>query len=196
MSRAFVDEDSGSDEADDLAEIPLPLPAGAKNYMTSEGAARLAAELRELAEDELPRAQAALAVAEPGDQAPAIRRISEIERRLSYLRRMEALLEVVQEPASVERVVFGLEVEVDEDGAKRVYRIVGANESEPEAGLLSWASPVARALVGKRVGDIAVALLPRGERRMKVLEIRKAAPAARTAVPDSRARGATSARKP
>jgi transcription elongation factor GreB len=176
MSRAFVDEDSGSDEADDLAEIPLPLPAGAKNYMTPEGAARLSAELREFAERELPRAQAALAASEAGDQAAAIRRVSELERRLSYLRRMEALLEAVPDPASTDRVVFGLEVAVAEEGGERAYRIVGADESDPEAGLLSWASPVARALIGKRVGETAVAVLPKGERRMRVLAIRRAAP--------------------
>ena len=112
-----------------------------------------------------------------GDKATAIRRVSEVERRLAYLRRMEALLQVVEEPSSTERVVFGLEVLVDEgEGAKRSYRIVGADESDPERGLLSWASPVARALVGKRIGDLAVAALPKGERRMRVLEIRKAEP--------------------
>lgn len=173
MSRAFVDEDSGSDEADDLAEIPLPLPYGSKNYMTSEGAARLEAELRQLADRELPRARAALASAAPGDQGAAIRGISEIERRLLYLRRMESLLEVVQEPTSTERVVFGLSVRiVEEGGAERTFRIVGADESDPERGLLSWASPVARSLIGKRAGDVAVAMLPGGERRMRVLEIR------------------------
>jgi len=174
MSRAFVDEDSGSDEADDLADIPLPLPAGAKNYMTPEGAVRLSAELRRLVEGELPRAKAALAAAEPGDQSAAIREVSEIERRLAYLRRMESLLEVVQEPNSTERVVFGLEVQIEEGGAERTYRIVGADESDPDRGLLSWASPVARSLVGKRVGDLAVAALPRGERRMRIVEIRRA----------------------
>lgn len=175
MSRAFVDEDSGSDEADDLADIPLPLPAGAKNYMTPRGAAALLSELRGLSESELPKAQAALAQAASGEQASAIRKVSEVERRLAYLRRMEALLQVVEEPASTERVVFGLEVLVSEEdvGVERSYRIVGVDESSPQNGLLSWASPVARALVGKRVGDLAVAVLPRGERRMRVLAIRR-----------------------
>jgi len=172
MSRAFVDEDSGSDEADDLTEIPLPLPSGSRNYMTPEGAARLSADLRELVERELPRAKAALASASPGDQATAIRKLSEIERRLSYLRRMESLLEVVQEPASTERVVFGLAVRIAEEGSEeRTYRIVGADESDPERGLLSWASPIARSLIGKRVGDESVAALPAGERRLRILEI-------------------------
>jgi transcription elongation factor GreB len=172
MSRAFVDEDSGSDEADDLADIPLPLPPGSKNYMTSEGAARLSSELRELAERELPRARAALASASGDDPASAIRAVSEIERRLTYLRRMEALLEVVQEPADADRVVFGLSVRVaDADGSESTYRIVGVDESDPGRGLLSWASPIARALIGKRVGDAALASLPGGERRMRVLDI-------------------------
>ena len=176
MSRAFVSEDSGSDEADDLADIPLPLPPGAKNYMTKAGAAILSAELRELGERALPHAQAELASSAAGDQGGAIRKISEIERRLSYLRRMEALLEVVDEPTSTDRVVFGLEVLVaGEDGTERSYRIVGADESDPDRGLLSWASPVARSLIGKRVGDLAIAALPRGDRRIRVLSIRRSA---------------------
>ena len=180
MSRAFVDEDSGSDEADDLAEIPLPLPPGSRNYMTPEGASRLSAELRELSERELPKARAALASPSQDDPASAIRRVSMIERRLSYLGRMEALLEVVQEPASAERVVFGLSVRVaDADGTEKAYRIVGADESDPDKGLLSWASPIARSLIGKRVGDIAVAALPGGQRRMRVLEIAVAGGAGR-----------------
>jgi len=54
MSRAFVDEDAGSDEADGMHDIPLPLPSGARNYMTPKGAMKLAEELRTLTEAERP----------------------------------------------------------------------------------------------------------------------------------------------
>ena len=173
MSRAFVDEDSGSDEADDLHELPLPLPQGAKNYMTPEGALALADELRGLTEIERPRAEALLAAAPPADSAAHIRRISHLDQRISYLARMKSALEVVSLPGSLERVVFGLEVGVRDEGSgeERSYRIVGVDESDPDRGLLSWASPVARSLVGKRVGELAVARLPRGECRMRILSI-------------------------
>ena len=83
MSRAFVDEDAGSDEAEGMLEIPIPLPAGAKNYMTSEGGARMVAELRALNDIDRPRAAAALAAALPADESESLRRLSEIDRRVS-----------------------------------------------------------------------------------------------------------------
>ncbi|HWP68392.1 MAG TPA: GreA/GreB family elongation factor [Rectinemataceae bacterium] len=172
MSRAFVDEDGGSDEAGGLFDIPLPLPAGAKNYMTPEGASRMADELRRLVDSDRPRALAALAAAAQADKATSIRHLSEIDRRISYLGRMQSSLEVVSTPATTERIVFGLAAKVSEgDGKEREYRIVGVDESDPENGLLSWASPIAKALIGKRVGEIAVAHLPVGERRMRILAI-------------------------
>lgn len=171
MSRAFVDEDAGSDEAEGMHDIPLPLPSGSKNYMTAEGAATLSDELRSLSEVERPKAAAALAAS--ADDATAIRRIAELDRRISYLGRMKAALEVVDEAASTERVVFGLVILVEEeDGEKREYRIVGADESDPDRGLLCWASPVARALIGKGLGEVARARLPKGEKKMRILGIR------------------------
>ena len=180
MSRAFVDEDAGADETDGMHEIPLPLPPGARNYMTPEGAILMADELRRLAEEERPRAAGALAAAEPAAKAEFLRRISAIDRRVSYLTRMKAALSVVEPPASVERVVFGLVVSVREEGGgpgggggrTADYRIVGADESDPERGCVSWASPIAKALIGKRVGEAAVVKLPVGERRLRVIGIR------------------------
>lgn len=190
MSRAFVDEDAGADETDGMHEIPLPLPPGARNYMTPEGALLMADELRRLVEEERPRAAGALAAAEPAAKAEFLRRISTIDRRVSYLSRMKAALSVVEPPASAERVVFGLVVRVGEErvreeggfwqgpdagdalGATTEYRIVGADESDPERGYVSWASPIAKALIGKRVGEVAVVRLPVGENRLRVLAIR------------------------
>ena len=172
MSRAFVDEDAGSDEAEGMLDIPLPLPPGAKNYMTPEGASRMADELRRLADSERPRALAALSAADQADKSDSIRHLSEIDRRISYLGRMKSSLEVIAAPASTERIVFGLAARVrEDDGIERIYHIVGVDESNPERGLLSWASPIAKALIGKRVGEMTVARLPVGERHMLILEI-------------------------
>lgn len=186
MSRAFVDEDAGSDEADGMHEIPLPLPQGARNYMTSEGALRIETELRRLSEVDRPKASGALAAAESADKADSIRKLSEIDRRIAYLARMKSLLEVVEAPASVERVVFGLVVRVREEDSQAegspvardapnaretLYRIVGVDESDPERGYISWASPIAKALIGKRKGDIVLARLPKEECHLRILEI-------------------------
>jgi transcription elongation factor GreB len=186
VSRAFVDEDAGADETEGMHEIPLPLPPGARNYMTPEGAILLADELRRLAEEERPRAAKALAAAEQAEKAESLRRISAIDRRISYLTRMKAALSVVEPPANPERVVFGLVVKVREEGVREEsgagagadagvhaeYRIVGVDESDPERGYVSWASPVAKALIGKRAGEIAVVKLPVGEQRLRIMEIR------------------------
>jgi transcription elongation factor GreB len=188
MSRAFVDEDAGADETDGMHEIPLPIPPGARNYMTPEGALLMAEELRRLAEEERPRAAGALAAAEQAAKAEFLRRISTLDRRISYLSRMKAALSVVEPPASAERVVFGLVVRVSEERARgeggaeldgsggqngnAEYRIVGADESDPGRGYVSWASPIAKALIGKRVGEVATVRLPVGESRLRVLEIR------------------------
>ena len=184
MSRAFVDEDAGADETDGMHEIPLPITPGARNYMTPEGALLMAEELRRLAEEERPRAAGALAAAEQAAKAEFLRRISTIDRRITYLTRMKAALSVVEPPASAERVVFGLVVSVGEErdrvreqgelerGSTIDYRIVGADESDPERGYVSWASPIAKALIGKRVGEAATVRLPVGEQRLRVLGIR------------------------
>lgn len=185
MSRAFVDEDAGADETEGMHEIPLPLPPGARNYMTPEGATLMADELRRLAEEGRPRAAAALSAADPAAKAESLRRISAIDRRISYLARMKAALSVVEPPANAERVVFGLVAKVREEGVApdgaglagggrpdMEYRIVGADESDPERGYVSWASPIAKALIGKRVGEIAMVRLPFGEQRLRIVEIR------------------------
>jgi len=172
VSRAFVDEDAGSDEAEGMLDIPLPLPPGAKNYMTPTGASKMADEFRRLTDLDRPRAMAALSAAGQADKSDSIRRLSMIDRRISYLRKMKSSLEVVDAPSTSERVVFGLVVKVREDsGAEMSYRIVGVDEADPEQGLLSWASPIAKSLIGKRVGEMAIARLPVGELRLRILEI-------------------------
>ncbi|MDX9826820.1 MAG: GreA/GreB family elongation factor [Spirochaetia bacterium] len=172
MSRAFVDEDSGSDETDDMHEIPLPIAPGMKNYMTPEGALHMMEELRSLIEVERPKAAAVLAGVEAEAKAGPLREISLIDRRISYLSRMKASLEVVEPPPSLERVVFGLVARVkDEAGKEASYRIVGVDESDPERGLISWGSPVAKALIGRSTGDRVLVKLPLGERRMKIIGI-------------------------
>ncbi len=170
MSRAFVNEDAGSDETDDMHDIPLPLPPGVRNYMTPVGARRLAEELRSLSDEQRPKAAAVLAAAE--DKAEALRALSQIDRRIAYLSRMKASLEVVEPPASLERIVFGLVAEVRaSDGSESSYRIVGVDESDPERGWINWASPVAKALIGRAVGDQVVVKLPMGESRLKIIGI-------------------------
>ena len=125
MSRAFVDESASESRENDAPELKIPLPPGAKNYVTPDGGVRLRAELEQL-----------LAIAPP--------RLREVERRIEYLTRMRALMEVVSPPGrDPERVVFGTVVTVREPGgAERTYRLVGVDESDPSRGWVSWISPL------------------------------------------------------
>ncbi|WP_370681826.1 transcription elongation factor GreA [Comamonas sp. GB3 AK4-5] len=96
-------------------------------------------------------------------------RIAEIESKLSSAQ--------VIEPSSVDaggRVVFGATVELeDEDsGAAVTYQIVGEDEADLKLGLINISSPIARALIGKEEGDVAVVQAPGGERRYEVVAVK------------------------
>ena len=81
---------------------------------------------------------------------------------------------VVRQDAETRRdvVVFGATVEVeDEDGKRSRYTLVGADESDPSAGKLSWKSPVGRALLKKKVGDVVTVARPAGEIELEIIAI-------------------------
>jgi transcription elongation factor GreB len=154
MSRAFVDESASESREGDAPELKIPLPAGARNYVTPEGAARTRAELDALRAAPQPR-------------------LREAERRIQYLTRMTAIMEVVAPSAGpVDRAAFGTAVTVREPGGgERVYRIVGVDESDPSLGRVSWVSPLARALMGRRPGDTVAVSLPTGQARLTVVAV-------------------------
>jgi len=145
-----------------------------KTPMTVEGAARLRAELTELKSVKRPKIIKAIAEArEHGDlkenaeyhaareqQSFCEGRISEIEGKLADAE----IIDITQIPA-VDRVIFGCTVtllNVDTDTSVR-YRIVGEDEADVKEGKISLASPIARALVGKEVGDEVVVKAPAGD---------------------------------
>ncbi len=158
MSRAFVDESAAESSEENAPELKIPLPAGAKNYMTPEGARRLRVELDALNATPPPR-------------------LRETERRIQYLSRMAAIAEVVEPgPREPDRVMFGAWVSVTEAGRESVYRIVGVDESSPEKGLVSWVSPIARAMTGRKPGDTVTVPLPTGEKVLTIRSVRRDPP--------------------
>jgi len=149
-------------------------------HITPEGAAKLRAELDQLWTVERPRVTQEVAdAAAQGDRSENAeyiygkRRLREIDRRVRFLsKRLETVKIVAEPPTDPSRVFFGAWVTVeDDDGNEKVYRIVGADESELERGLISIDSPVARALLGKRAGDEVVVRVPRGEVEYTVLKV-------------------------
>lgn len=161
MSRAHVREVDG-DVPEDLPELPLsPHP----NYVTARGLAQLRARLAEAAQrlDALPRTAA------DARQARA-----QVERELRWLNaRIASALPVTATNRGSERVAFGAEVVLaDEAGERCTYRIVGEDEADPDAGLISWTSPLAKALIGARVGETVSWPRPAGDLEVEILGIR------------------------
>ena len=151
-------------------------------FITPEGFARIRAEYEELFSTERPKLVDTIAWAagngdrsENGDYIYGRKRLREIDRRLSYLSKVMKQAKVV-DPSSQEQrdtVRFGATVELaDENDDRRLLTLVGDDEADASAGRISWSAPIARALVGARVGDERLVRLPAGEKGYEILSIR------------------------
>jgi transcription elongation factor GreB len=151
-------------------------------FITPEGFARIRAEYEELFGTERPKLVDTIAWAagngdrsENGDYIYGRKRLREIDRRLGYLSKVMKQAKVV-DPAGQEQrdtVRFGATVELaDEDDERRTLTLVGEDEADASTGRISWAAPIARALVGARVGDERIVRLPSGEKSYEVMAIR------------------------
>jgi transcription elongation factor GreB len=154
MSKAFTKEDSGGDEG-----LVLPRPratSGEKRYITPEGYRALEEELAGLLG---PRA----GEGERSELDAGVQR-RERERRAQQLAAtLEEVRVVAADPSQEGRVFFGAWVTLeDEEGAEVTYRIVGPDEADVRAGRLSVESPLARALLGKEMGESVQVERPRG----------------------------------
>ena len=102
------------------------------------------------------------------------KRLREIDRRLAHLARIMKAAKVV-DPATQQakdEVRFGATVELaDEDDNRRTLTIVGDDETDASAGRIGWSAPLARALIGAKVGDDRIVTLPAGERSYEVMAI-------------------------
>jgi transcription elongation factor GreB len=132
------------------------------NYITPQGLKRLQDEFKELFYNERPKLVETVAWAagngdrsENGDYIYGKRRLREIDSRLKFLRdRIEAARVVNPAEVKSESVVFGATVTIlDEDENEKTYTIVGEDEIEPDKNRISWKSPLAKALIGKKIGD-------------------------------------------
>jgi transcription elongation factor GreB len=181
MSKAFTKESDAAPEEDD-EEGTSALPAGAKNYMTPAGHARLKAEFEQLWKQERPKLVETIAWAasngdrsENGDYIYGKKRLREIDRRLRYLGKRLENAEVVDPAAREEtdQVFFGATVTVLDDlGAEATYTIVGIDEAELSKNRISWVSPMARTLLKAREGDTVTLMTPAGKRELEILEVR------------------------
>jgi transcription elongation factor GreB len=180
MSKAFVKEDA--DDEDDLPEEPIPLPVGAKNYITPDGFRRLQDELKHLQHTERPRIVEIVSWAagngdrsENGDYIYGKQRLREIDRRMRFLAKRLEIAEMV-DPArqkNLDRVFFGATVTyATASGDERTITIVGIDEVDADQGRVSWISPIARALIKAQEGDVVELRTPHGPEPIEVVEIR------------------------
>jgi transcription elongation factor GreB len=180
MSKAFTKETDDGDE-DDLPEEIAGLPAGAKNYMTPAGFARLREELMTLMRKERPEVVQVVSWAaangdrsENGDYLYGKKRLREIDRRIRFLSKRLERSEVV-DPArrpKTDQVFFGATVTwANSTGAERTIKIVGVDEVDPGHGHVSWISPIARAVLKAHEGDIVRMRTPAGEEEIEIMKV-------------------------
>jgi transcription elongation factor GreB len=187
MNKAFTKEPDGdSDDDEDAGPALPPLPAGAKNYLTPAGYARLRAELLTLLDDERPKVVETVSWAakngdrsENGDYLYGKKRLREIDRRIRFLTKRLDIAEVA-DPAlhhGGAQVFFGATVTyADESGAERTVTIKGIDEADNLAGEVSWVAPIARALLKARIGDEVTLMTPQGPQRIEVIAVDYPAP--------------------
>lgn len=153
-------------------------------YITPEGYRRLAVEHDRIWSVDRPRivseVAAAAAMGDRSENAEYIygkKKLRELDRRLRFLsERLDALTVMDTRPDPQGRAFFGAWVTVeDEDGNARTYRLVGPDEFEAGAGLISVEAPLGRALLGRREGDEVVVLRPAGRLELTVLRVAWAA---------------------
>jgi len=150
-------------------------------YLTPAGAKKLQDELSALLHVERPRVvQEVSDAAAQGDRSENAeyiygkKRLREIDRRIRFLtKRLDSAVVVKAEEARQDVVFFGATVLVtDEDGQEKRYRIVGPDEVNPSEGRISFQSPLGRALLKRKVGDVVVVHRPAGEIELEIREIR------------------------
>jgi transcription elongation factor GreB len=180
MSKAFTKEDNGIAEeaASSSSAAPQAAPSG-KNYITPAGYARLEAELRSLVEIERPEVVKTVAWAaslgdrsENADYIYGKRRLREIDRRVRFLiKRLESAQVVRSAGRETDQVFFGASVKIRTQTETREITIVGVDEADPARGQVSWISPMAKALLKARAGDVVTLRSPAGEEQLEVMEV-------------------------
>ena len=153
-----------------------------KNYITPQGFAALQAEFHALYKVERPQVVRTVAWAasngdrsENGDYIYGKRRLRQIDGRCKHLMKRMDLAEIVDSSLQqhLEKVFFGAYVTLFNlaNDSETTYRIVGKDEIEPTKGFISWISPLAKAMLGRGLGDTVKVITPNGEAEFEVIDI-------------------------
>lgn len=163
MSRGFVKEDDLEHAGTDLPERPI---SAHPNYVTPTGLALLEAQAQALAEERR-------FLNTRKDDPSSNQRLAVVERDLRYLSaRLETAALVDPKQQDQHTVLFGAHVKVeDENGEQHTYIIVGEDEANITEHKVSYISPIARALIGRKVGDSVIWPRPAGNLQLDIIEI-------------------------
>ena len=163
MSRAFVNEDKFEQAGEELVERPI---SAHPNYVTPTGALEL-----QTYEESLTAELEVLKNAT--DDTFSKDKKAELERDLRYVRaRLESVILVDPNAQSHETVLFGATIEVESDnGARHTFHIVGEDEADASINKVSWVSPLAKALIGQKIGDTVTWKRPAGDTNLEILDI-------------------------
>ena len=182
VNKAFVKENDGADDGDEELAPAQRLPAGSKNYMTRRGYDALRVELDQLVRFERPKLVETVAWAagngdrsENGDYIYGKKRLREIDRRIRFLIKRIESAEVVdpERQQGLEQVFFGATVSFCdlETEDEQTWQIVGVDEADAAQGRISWISPLARAVLKARVGDVVRFQSPAGMREIEITDV-------------------------
>ncbi|HVF71182.1 MAG TPA: GreA/GreB family elongation factor [Chthoniobacterales bacterium] len=168
MSKAFTRDENEGPDIPDVVPTASVLGSGAKNYMTPAGVAKLREELRRLVEETRPQL-----ASESRRDPDAKRQLSRLDQRIMQLESSLESAEVVQPADGPSDVVrFGACVTVREsDGSETSYRIVGVDEADPDQNWVSWVSPIAKALLNRKLGERVRFKFPSGAATLEIKEI-------------------------
>jgi transcription elongation GreA/GreB family factor len=163
MSRGFVKEDDLEHAGTDLPERPV---SAHPNYVTPTGLALLEAQAQTLGEERR-------LLNTRKDDPSSNQRLAVVERDLRYLSaRLETAMLVDPTQQNQHTVLFGAQVKVeDEDGEQHIFIIVGEDEANIAEHKVSYISPIARALIGRKVGDSVIWPRPAGNLQLDIIEI-------------------------
>ena len=180
MSKAFTKEPEGDADDDDDPREEDRGPRGPR-LITPEGYRALQQELSHLWKVLRPKVTEEVAVAAAhGDRSENAeyiygkKKLREIDRKIRFLtKRLEKLTVVGETPKDPGRVFFGAWVTIADE-----YRLVGADEIDLAKRHISMDAPIARALIGKALGDVVVVDRPKGPAELEIVDIRYAPPPA------------------
>jgi transcription elongation factor GreB len=180
MNKAFVKDDDTWEDPEIELDPEADIPVGSRNYMTPQGAARLREELNNLARQQRPQLLDTInRMGREGlDSADAKFRetrkaLQRLEKRVAFLTGRLAITEVIDPAAQdSEHIRFGATVTVEpSSGPQKVYRIVGIDEADINQGLISWTSPLSRALLDGKAGDVIKVSTPAGEQELEIIQV-------------------------